>query len=305
MVPLVAAAACGDDGSNADDGTLRVVASFYPLAEAAERVGGERITVTNLTPAGTEPHDIELSPDQVDLLEDADLVVYLGEGFQPAVEEVVERRDGATLDLLAELPLEAATEEAGHDNEEEEGDAVEQGKEGARDPHFWLDPTLLADAADEIAGALGVVSPDDAASFRTNADTYIAALQALDADFETALGDCERDEIVTSHAAFHYLAERYGLQQLPITGLSPESEPDPGRLADLSDLIGDEGITTLFYETLVSPDVARTLARETGVDTGVLNPIEGLTDDELDDGKDYEAVMRENLATLEEALGCR
>lgn len=314
LVPAVVVgglAACGDDDS--DDGssggdTIGVVASFYPVAEAAERVGGDLVDVENLTPAGTEPHDLELTPDQVADLEDADVVLYLGQGFQPAVAEIAERRDEASFDLLEELPLESGASEALEAQEaaeEGEGEAEEEGhEESGLDPHFWLDPQLLIEAVHEIEAALSDASPDDADTFRANAQAYEDDLTALDEELAAGLESCERDEIVTSHAAFHYLAQRYGLTQLPITGLSPEAEPDPDRLADLADQIEAEGITTVFYETLVSPDVAETLAREADVEAAVLNPIEGLTEDQAVAGDDYSVLMRANLAALRAALGC-
>jgi zinc transport system substrate-binding protein len=309
LLPALAAAACGgddDDGQGASGGDrLQVVASFYPVAEAASRVGGDRIEVTNLTPPGVEPHDFELAPDDVDRLEDADVVLYLGEDFQPAVAEIAERQDGA-VDLMTGIDLEAGASEAleaeeGEEGEEGEGDGDEHGDV---DPHFWLDPTLLSEAVGEIEAALAEAAPGDAGAFAADARAYEAELAGLDRDMEAGLADCERDQIVTSHAAFFYLARRYGLTQLPIAGLSPESEPDADRLAELADEIGAGGITTVFYETLVSPDVAETLAREADVETAVLNPIEGLTDDEVDAGDDYTSIMRDNLAALREALGC-
>jgi zinc transport system substrate-binding protein len=314
-VPLLVLAACGDDddasGGGGGGDRLQVVASFYPLAEAAQRVGSEHVEVTNLTPAGTEPHDLELDPDQVDAILDADVVLYLGEGFQPAVAEIVEdQRDGTSVDLLSTVDLdegasEALEEEEGevHEGEEDEH-AGEEGGEHAVDPHFWLDPQRFADAVGEVEAALAEASSADAATFESNAAAYAGELSALDAEIERALSSCERDQIVTSHAAFHYLAERYGLTQLPISGLSPESEPDADRIAELTDLIEEQGITTVFYETLVSPDVAEALAREADVDTAVLNPIEGLTDEQVDAGDDYGSVMRQNLAALGDALGC-
>jgi zinc transport system substrate-binding protein len=322
-VPVLVLAACGDDdgdGSAGGDEQTSVVASFYPIAEAASRVGGDLVDVTNLTPAGTEPHDMELTPDLVDELEDADLVLYLGQGFQPAVEEIAEGRDGPSIDLLEGLDLQAGGTEAleaeeaaggGHAEEEEGGEEHAEEEEGGEehaeselDPHFWLDPQLLSTAVDEVESALAEVAPDDASTFASNAEDYRAELATLDEEMATALGNCERDDVVTSHAAFFYLAERYGLTQLPIAGVSPEAEPDADRLDELADLIESEGITTVFFETLVSPDVAETLARETDAETAVLNPIEGLTEEQLDAGDDYASVMRENLAALQEALGC-
>jgi zinc transport system substrate-binding protein len=324
-VPALLLAACGDDedggaGGNGGGGDrLQVVASFYPLAEAATRVGGDRVEVTNLTPAGTEPHDLELTPDQVDDLEDADLVLYLGQGFQPAVAEIAEGRDGPSVDLLESVELEAGGSEAleaeeaagGEEHAEEGGEGEEHAEEGGEehaeselDPHFWLDPQRLSTAVGEIEAALADVAPDDADTFASNAQAYEDELAALDEELATGLANCERDQIVTSHAAFFYLADRYGLAQLPIAGLSPEAEPDPARLDELADQIEAEGITTVFFETLVSPDIAETLARETGAETAVLNPIEGLTDEQVEAGDDYASVMQENLSALVDALGC-
>jgi zinc transport system substrate-binding protein len=309
-VAVVAAllAGCGDDTDSAGasgDG-LVVAASFYPLAEAASRVGGDLVEVVNLTPAGTEPHDVELSPDQVDTLEDADLVVYLGDGFQPAVEELAERRSEPTVDVSSSVAMEAGASDApagDDDHDAGEGEGDDHGADEV-DPHFWLDPTLMAQAVDAVESALGDLSPDDAGTFADNATEYRTELENLDNEMAAGLATCERDEIVTSHAAFHYMAERYGLTQVPIAGLSPESEPSADRLDELSELIEDEGVTVVFYETLVSPEVAEALAREAGVDTAVLNPIEGLTDDELAAGATYASAMRDNLTTLMEALDC-
>lgn len=281
---------CGDDGGRNGSpagGQIEVVANFYPVAEVAARVGGELVEVTNLTPAGAEPHDIELTTRQVDKLEDADLVLYLGSGFQPAVERVAGRRESGSLDLLEKIEL-----EKGVDNSD-------------LDPHFWLDPRLMAEAVDAVLDALVALSPSDGPTFRANAARYTEELTALDGELQQGLSECLRREIVTSHAAFFYLARRYRLTQLPIAGLSPEAEPDAGRLASLTDQIKAKGVTTVFYEDLVSPRVARALAREAGVRTAVLSPLEGLSKEQADAGKDYSAVMRDNLAVLREALDCR
>jgi zinc transport system substrate-binding protein len=285
----------GDDDSASGGGRVGVVANFFPVAEAAEQVGGKLVDVTNLTPAGTEPHDLELTPDQVADVEDADVVLYMGKGFQPAVAEVAQRQDGA-VDLAKAVPLEEGASKA---------IAAQEGGSGPDvDPHFWLDPQLMAKAVDRIEQALAKASPGHASTFRANAAAYEAKLTALDKEFSTGLGSCKRDEIVTSHAAFFYLAKRYGLTQLPITGVSPESEPDPARLADLADRVEKDGITTVFYEELVPRDIADTLAREAHVDTAVLSPLEGLSKHEVDKGADYLSVMRDNLAALRKALGC-
>lgn len=282
-------AGCGREAvRDQGNGKLQVIASFYPVAEAAGRVAGARAEITNLTPAGTEPHDIELTPDQVDQLQDADLVLYLGGGFQPAIEKVVARRDRASVDLLQALPLEKGAAEEGETS----------------DPHFWLDPALMERAVERIQRALGDARPGDRAEIERNAAAYRGELRELDARYKTTLSTCRRRDLVTSHAAFHYLATRYGLSQEPIAGLSPETEPDPKRLAELTDLVRRRNATTVFYETLVSREVAETLARETGTRTAVLNPLEGLTSEQEGKGASYVSVMDENLAALKDALGC-
>jgi zinc transport system substrate-binding protein len=296
LMGLAGLAGCGgDDDTGSGRGKVGVVANFFPIAEAAEQVGGNRVEVTNLTPAGTEPHDLELTPDQVADVEDAQVVFYMGEGFQPAVADAAEHNDGA-VDITKAVHLEEGAAKAIAAQEGEGGSDV--------DPHFWLDPQLMAKAVDRIEHALTKASPKNAATFKANATAYKAKLTALDGEFSRGLASCKRDEIVTSHAAFYYLAKHYGLTQLPITGLSPEAEPDPARLADLADKIKADGITTVFYEELVSPAVAETLAREADVQAAVLNPIEGLSKDEVDKGADYLSVMRENLTALRKALGC-
>ncbi|MGQ0616095.1 MAG: metal ABC transporter solute-binding protein, Zn/Mn family [Acidimicrobiia bacterium] len=300
-------AGCGDDESTSapsasSSGPVAVVTGFYPLAEAASRVGGDRVAVANLTPPGAEPHDIELTSRQVDSIEDATLVLYLGEGFQPAVEEVAARSGGIAVDLLDGQDLLDGT---GHGHDEAEAEAGHEGEGDGADAHVWLDPSRMEGIVERVRDALIEADPDGADAYRANADRYRAELAELDRDFATGLADCERDAIVTSHAAFGYLADRYGLTQDALAGLSPESEPDPQRLAELADEVRAEGVTTIFYESLVAPDLAETLAREAGVGTAVLDPIEGLTDDQVAAGATYESVMRENLVALRSALGCR
>lgn len=282
-------AACGSAQGNAQDDRPSVVAAFYPLFEAVSRVGGDRVALQNLTPVGTEPHDLELSTDDLDAILDADLVVYLGGGFQPAIEDAVDQRgDSPSVDALAVLRQEASSApEADQD-----------------DPHVWLDPVLMGGIVQAVADAMAAIDPAGAATYRANADEYGSELDDLDRAYRMGLGHCQRRVIVTAHAAFGHLAARYDLRQEAISGLSPEVEPDPARVAELADLVRDEGVTTIFTEELVSPRVAETLAREAGVTTAVLNPVEGLTETQLEDGETYDSVMRSNLATLMEALGC-
>ena len=260
-----------------------MVASFYPLAEAARQVGGDLVRVENLTPPGAEPHDLELTASQVADIQDADVVLVLGEGFQPAVEKAAAGRRG-TVELLRALGPAA-------------GDTD--------DPHVWLDPMLFTAVVDHVADALGRTAPAQRPAFSAGADAFKAQLAALDRDYRAGLSDCARREILTAHEAFGRLAGRYGLAQESIAGFSPETEPEPDRLADLADLVRRRGVTTIFTETLVSPRVADALARETGARTEVLDPLEGLSREDAGDGASYLSVMRENLVKLRAALGCR
>ena len=267
--------ACGASG-----GGSQVVAAFYPLAFAAQTIGGPSLHVRNLTPSGAEPHDIELTPQEVTEIQRARLVLYLSHGFQPAVEEAVQGASEKRLDALQGIGLRRGV-----------GDEA-----GKTDPHVWLDPVLFARIVRRIGAALG--HPRAAAALAAKAD-------ALDGEYRAGLSDCARRTFVTSHAAFGYLAARYGLHQVAITGLDPEAEPTARRLASLAALVRRLGTRTVFFERLVSPKLADTVAREAGVHTAVLDPIEGLTPAEASHGTTYLSLMRQNLRALRSALQCR
>jgi zinc transport system substrate-binding protein len=284
-------AACGSGGGDGGtDDRLPVVAAFYPLYEAAERVGGATVRVSNLTPAGSEPHDLELSSDQVDRIEDAAVVLYLGRGFQPALEKAAERAKGTKVDVLAGL----GNLRPGGSGD----DALEV------DPHVWLDPIQQKAIVGQVTAALATADPANRSAYEANGAAYSRELDELDVAFTRGLAQCQRRVLVTAHAAFGYLAGRYGLTQEAIAGLEPESEPSPQRLADLTAKVRASGTTTIFYETLVSPKVAESLAREAGVGTAVLDPLEGLTEKEQKAGRTYVPAMRENLEAIRTALGC-
>jgi zinc transport system substrate-binding protein len=280
---LCVASPAAAGGRGGGGGRIDVVAAFYPLAKAVRQVGGDRVDVHDLTPAGAEPHDLELDTDDVDAILDADLAVVLGEGFQPAVEDAADQRDGPTLRVL---------------------DHLDRGMHGD-DPHVWLDPARYREVVDAVADALADADPDRARAYRRNAARFDAELRTLDADFAAGLAECRTRTVLTAHDAFGWLARRYDLEQHGVAGLEPDAEPDPDRLADLADLAEREGVTTVFTEALVSPRVARTLAREAGgLRTAVLDPLEGLDDERIEAGDDYVSVMRDNLAQLRKALGC-
>jgi zinc transport system substrate-binding protein len=286
-------AACGSGQGTGGDGRVAVVAAFYPLEYVAKKVGGDRVDVTNLVKPGAEPHDLELNPRQVASVGQAGLVVYL-RGFQPAVDEAVagQAKDRA-LDAASVKPL-----LQGHTPIE--GGEAHHDETGA-DPHLWLDPTRLAGVADAVAARLGRLDATHAAEFTRNAQALRAELTALDGEYRTGLAHCASRSIVTSHNAFGYLAQRYGLTQVGITGLTPDSEPTAARLAEVARLAKREHVTVIFFETLVSPKIAETLAAEVGAQAKVLDPLEGL---KAGSDADYISVMRSNLVTLRSALGC-
>ena len=292
-------------------GTLSVQASFYPLQYVTERVGGDLVQVDSLTPAGAEPHDLELSPAAVDGLRTADAVVYLS-GFQPAVDDAVAQAapEHALYAVHAGVEGEeahsaeehgAAEESHGGEAHSEEAPAGDDGHgHGGEDPHFWLEPDRLAAVATEVAHELAEVDPDNAETYESNAEELATELAALDEEFAAGLATCERDTIVVSHDAYGYLADKYDLEQVAIAGLDPDTEPSPARLAEIGKVVEAEGVTTVFSESLVNPKVAETLAAEHGIETAVLDPVEN----QSDENADYQQVMRNNLEALRTALDC-
>lgn len=292
-------------------GTLSVQASFYPLQYVTERVGGDLVQVDSLTPAGAEPHDLELSPAAVDGLRTADAVVYLS-GFQPAVDDAVAQAapehalDAVHAGVEGEEAHSAeehgaAEESHGGEAHSEEAPAGDDGHgHGGEDPHFWLEPDRLAAVATEVAHELAEVDPDNAETYESNAEELATELAALDEEFAAGLATCERDTIVVSHDAYGYLADKYDLEQVAIAGLDPDTEPSPARLAEIGKVVEAEGVTTVFSESLVNPKVAETLAAEHGIETAVLDPVEN----QSDESADYQQVMRNNLEALRTALDC-
>jgi zinc transport system substrate-binding protein len=278
LVAGLAAGACsGDDNGEG----ITIAAGFFPLAEVAREVAGSRATVVSLTPAGAEPHDLELTSRQVDQARRADVLLYLGHGFQPAVEELAGQTEGEAIDLLAGLPV------------------VDD------DPHVWLDPALMNRITTRVAQALREADPDGKAAYDLAEAKFRDRLVALDTRYRRGLADCDRNVVLVSHASFLYLTSRYDLEQEPIAGASPEAEPSPARLAELVELVREAGVTTIFSEPLAPGGAAETLARETGVRTADLDPIEGLTSGSGADRRSYVALMDDNLDVLRTGLGCR
>jgi zinc transport system substrate-binding protein len=274
LVTGIVIALVAEDGGPTGGGRETVAASFYPLAFAARQIGGASVEVENLTPPGAEPHDLEPTPQDVEDIQSADLVLLLGQDFQPSLERAAGNASGEVIELLDTPGLDLK----------------------AGDPHVWLDPRRFA----RIAAAIGQALGNEAET-----TSFTRRLEVLDREYRAGLSACSRRDVVTSHEAFGYLADRYGLREVAISGISPEAEPTPGDLQGVIEAIRETGATTVFTEPLVSPRLAQTVAAEAGGTTAVLDPLEGLTPQAESAGDDYFTVMRRNLATLEDGLGCR
>ncbi|OEV02694.1 ABC transporter substrate-binding protein [Streptomyces oceani] len=316
--------ACGGD-STADDRKVDVAASFYPMEFLAKEIGGEHVSVTQLTEPGADPHNLELSPKQVGQLSDADLVVYL-RGLQPAVDQAVEQAD---VQRVAEVSSYTTLETHGgddhgehehggdshgeHDHGGDHGEESAEGHdgggdeghdhsaEGGKDPHVWLDPTRYAEIAKGVGKQLAKADPKHKKTYQRNTKTLVTKLKALDADFRAGLDGRESDTIITTHAAFGYLTERYGLHEESIAGVDPESGSASGaHLKELHQIAKEDKVSTIFSASNSSDRSARTLADDLGLKTDNLNPLESVRDPEK---QDYFSVMRANLTALRSALG--
>ncbi|MET9556733.1 metal ABC transporter substrate-binding protein [Streptomyces sp. NPDC006645] len=322
---LVALSACSpSDAADSADGArksgdkLAVVASFYPMQYLAQEIGGSHVDVSTLTKPGVEPHDLELSTRQAAQLGEADYILYL-KGIQPAVDEAITAAGvPSTVDAASLTTLEKHGAEVGHEHADDHGeenadeehaeenhaeeDHAHEGEAGT-DPHIWLDPVKYAEVAKGVGASLEKADPDNAAAYRKNTTALVERLTTLDSAFEQGLADTATKTFITTHSAFGYLAERYGLTQESIAGISPESEPSPARIKELRTIAAKDKVGTVFFETLVSDRTAKTVAADSGLKTDVLDPVEGITDKSK--GADYVEVMESNLAALEKALGAK
>lgn len=298
---LTALSACStSDAAESKNGDkLDVVASFYPMQFLAEEIGGTHVSVTTLTKPGVEPHDLELSPRQIGGLSDADYILYL-KGIQPAVDDAIAQSgvrnsvDAAKLTTLEDHGTETGGDEHGHAHE---------GESAGADPHIWLDPVKYAEVAKGVGKSLEKADPNHAADYRTNTDALVKKLDALNASYKAGLRTTTTKTFITTHSAFGYLAERYGLVQEGIAGIDPEAEPSPARIKDIHSIAEKSNATTVFFETLASDKTAKTVAADTGLKTDVLDPLEGIT--AKSKGDNYIEVMQSNLAALQKALGAK
>lgn len=271
------------------EGKPLVVASFYPMYEFARQVAADHAQVISLVPPGVDGHDWEPTPQDVAQVRRARVFVYNGAGFEPWVDKLLSEGAGTTTVVVAASA----------------GLSVARPGGERMDPHVWLDPLLARREVEAIRDAIERSDPSGKAAYAANASAYGEKLAALDARFDAGLRDCARRDVVVSHAAFGYLARRYRLTQIAVTGLTPQAEPSPAALAAIVRTARERKVTAIFLEPLVSPRLAETLAREIGVRLLALNPVEGVTKQQAADGVGYLELMGKNLESLREGLGCR
>lgn len=276
---------------------LRVMASFYPVYDFARQVGGDHADVTNITPAGAEAHEFEPSPKTLTEIHKAGLFIYHDEKMEPWVSKFIKDYSKVTVRAIEKIQVHATEEEA-----TDTFDHEEVGHDHAYDPHVWTDPILAQKMVDNILAGFKAADPANREAYEENATILKAELARLDQDFSKQLAICSQRTIVTSHAAFHYLADRYNLTIVPISGLTPTQEPSAGKLAELSSLVEKQGITTIFFESQASPQLAQTLAQETGAKTAILDPIEGINQASITDS--YVSIQEKNLTSIKTALAC-
>ena len=274
-----------------DQSKLNVTASFYPIYDFAKNIGGDKVNVTNITPAGSEPHDYEPSPAEIIKAQQSDVFIYNGAGMEGWVDNFLNDYSEEKVIVKANNNIEMISL----------GDS--EVSEFSMDPHFWLDPVLAIDIVENIKNGFIEADPTNQLFYEENAETYKTKLKELDADFVSTFDNCTDKVFLTAHKAFSYIAKRYDLEALSIAGISPDEEPSPAKLAELTDIVKNRNIKYVFFESLTSPKIAETIASETGAKTEVLDPIEGLTDEEQQT-KDYIIIQRENLEKLKESFTC-
>lgn len=311
--------AAGDQGgAGAVEDEMLVYATIYPVYDFAARVCGDRARVVQLVPDGVEPHDWEPSPRDMVNLQKAGVLIYNGAGMETWLEKVLAGlKEGGPVPVdcsagIELLPVDMHTDTHGHEHASDAGHDVHTGGHddghghGSNiDPHIWLDPQNASVMVDNILQGMQKADPENVAYYEANARQYQEQLSELDQKYAETLSGAVMRKFIVSHAAFGYLAHRYGLEQVPIRGISPEADPSPARMTEIIKTARREGVKYIFFEALVSPRVSDVIAREAGAETLVLNPLGGLTAGERQAGKDYLAVMEENLHNLSLALGVK
>jgi len=324
FVSLPALAACGNSSSTTSEDVLVVSAALYPIAEIVQRVGGDSVDVVNLTPPGTDAHDVELTAKQVQKLEESDAVFYFGDNFQPGTQKAITALSGvASVDLFDSVELldaaigeldaeeEHSEDEHGDEDHADEKPVEDEHNHGEHDPHVWLDPANMIAMTQTVAKTLSQLRPENATDFATNSSAYIAELTELGKLLDEEIGllpdgmtnRCEDVNLYTAHQGFTYLAERAGLNLVPIAGVNPDEQVSAQYLESLSSILKGKDVT-IFYESLISSSAAEALASSLNAKTDILNPVEGLTDEEISDGITYISAQRDNIKKIADGLRC-
>lgn len=288
--------------SDSKEKELNVLTSIYPMYDFAQKIGGNKARITNMVPAGVEPHDWEPNATDITNLEKADLFIYNGAGMEHWVDDVLKSTQNKELfKLEASKNIKLNTGHS-HYKEENHRSNIEHHENSNSDPHVWLNPINAKQQMKDIKDAFVKVDPDNKDYYENNYDKYAQEFDKLDKEYKDTLKPLSNKDIVVSHEAFGYLCDAYGLNQVGIEGVSPDSEPDPARMSEIIEFVKKNKVKVIFFEELVSPKVAKTIADATGAKTDILNPIEGLNGKEKSSSEDYFSVMRKNLESLKVAL---
>jgi len=306
---------CGKESDAPVPGKVNVVTTFYPLYFLAEQIGGEDAHVVNLVPVGVEPHDWTPKSRDLRIASEAQLFIYNGAGLEGWTESFLKgiASDSQLMKVEASRGIALiegnGTEDdhdhggAGEDEHDHDGSAKEEGHDHAgTDPHTWVSPVSVLTMAGNIRDAFAAVDPSHQAAYESRYKALADRLTALDKEYKTALAPHAGKDIVVSHQAFAYLCRDYGLHQTAIMGLSPEAEPRSQDILRIIKFIKEHQIKYIFFEQLSSGSLAETIARDTGAKTLVLNPIEGLTQEQERAGEDLISLMNVNLQNLLIAL---
>lgn len=280
---------------------IPIVATFYPLAEFARQIGGDKVEVINITPPGIEPHDFEPTPQDIVRIRNSQLFIYNGIGFEAWVERILPDLEGLqtiTIDSSRGVDIQTTSDTVQNNSDINDRTVI-------YDPHIWLNPALAGQQVQNIVTGLIQADPDNTAYYEQNAQSYMRNLTLLDEAFKEGLMDCQNRNVVTSHNVLGYLSQRYNLNIISIAGLSPEEEPSPKRLAEIADFARIHNVKYIFFETLVRPLLSQTIASEVGAQTLVFNPLEGLTEEEIMHGENYISIQQQNLENLKTALNCK
>ena len=273
--------------TNDDQNKLSVLTTFYPIYDFTKNIIGDEGEVKLMIPSGTEPHDFEPSAKDIAAIEDADIFVYHNENMESWAEKLENRLGKNGVNIIKGT----------------QGMELMPGIVGGEhthkfDPHTWNSPKMAIKEVESITKQLEGKYPKKAKIFEKNSQKYINNLRKLDNEFSEVLNNANIKEFVTQHAAFGYLARDYGLKQIPIAGLNPDQEPSASRLAELKKYVVDNKVKYIYFEEVNSDKFAKTLANEAGVQTAILNPLESLTQKQIDRGENYISIMKNNLISL-------